>query len=126
MNHTLVSGKLGRDMDLRAESNSRMEGEISVAVNDYIGSDEVTGDPKYWLTWVSCVIRGNRARALQDQLYKGRFVVITGQLRTRNYKLEDGKTLPLTYVLVDHIEFDPKAQAAHPAHPNDSGSSESA
>ena len=119
MNHVVVSGHLGKDIDLRIDSDRRAEGEISVAINDYIGRDEATGDTKYWTTWVTAVIRGERARALQDQLYSGRFVVVSGQLRTRNYKVSEGKTLPLTYISVENIEFDRKAkpvQAGQPEH----------
>lgn len=112
MNHVVISGHLGKDIDLRIGENNRAEGEISVAVNDYIGRDDSTGDAKYWTTWVTCVIYGDRARALQDQLYKRRFVCVSGQMRTRNYKVAEGKTMPLTYILVDHIEFDRKANPA--------------
>lgn len=111
MNQTTISGHLGKDLDLRIGENNRAEGEISVAVNDYVGRDE-RGEPKFWTTWVTAVIYGDRAKALQDHLYKGRFVVVSGQLRTRNYKVSDGKTLPLTYILVDAIEFDKRAMPA--------------
>lgn len=117
MNVSICSGHLGRDIDLRIDENGWAEGEISVAVNDYIGRNEETGEAKIWTTWVTCVIRGKRATALQDQLYQGRFVVVHGQLRTRNYKIAEGKTMPLTYILVDAIEFDQRARPAPAAHP---------
>ena len=107
MNITTISGRLGKDIEIRVDEKKMIEGEISIAVNDYIGKS-AQGEPKYWLTWVTCVIRGERVMALQDQLCKGRFVCISGQLRTRNWKTSDGKTVPVSYVLVDNIEFDSK------------------
>lgn len=115
MNHVTISGHLGRDMDLRFDEHKRAEGELSVAISDYIGIDAETKEPRYWTTWQTAVLRGDRAVALQDRLYKGRAVWISGQLRTRNYKVAEGKTMPLTYILVDQIEIDHRAVPAPPA-----------
>ena len=117
MNIVTVDGRLGHDIDLRVDATGRIEGEISVAVNDYIGRDENTKEARYWTTWVTAVIRGERARALQDQLYKGRYVVVSGQLRTKNYKISDTKTLPMTFIQVSDIGLDTRTVPANAAQP---------
>lgn len=116
MNIVTISGHLGKDMDLRIDEQKRPEGELSVAINDFIGMDQETQQPRYWTTWQTAVLRGDRAIALQDRLYKGRSVWITGQLRTRNYRIGEDKTMPLTYILVEKIEFDHRASPATAEH----------
>jgi len=117
MNLVVVSGHLGRDVDLRAKPDGSFEGEISLAVKDYIGKG-ADHQPQYLTTWVTVVVFGSRAKSLQDQLWQGRFVTVKGQLRTKPYKAGD-KTVPFTYVAVaapDHaIEFDPRAARQQPA-----------
>lgn len=113
MNIVCVSGHLGRDIEIRVDESQRVEGEFSVAINDYINKDE-NGQAKYWTTWATVVVRGKLALSLQDQLYKGRFVTVEGALRSRNYRVSDDKTVTVHYVLASRIEFDPRA--VPPAH----------
>lgn len=105
MNRVIVAGHLGKDIDIRVGERGVIEGEISIALNDYIGNDG-SGKAKYWTTWVTAVIFGERARALQDAMYSGRFVTVGGQLRTVPYKVNETKTLQLTYIKVEDIDFD--------------------
>jgi len=111
MNLVVISGHLGRDLDLRAKPDGAFEGELSLAVKDYIGKG-ADQQPIYHTTWVTVVVFGPRAKALQDQLWQGRFVTVKGQLRSKPYKVGE-KSFPFTYVAVsgaDHaIEFDPRA-----------------
>jgi single stranded DNA-binding protein len=116
MNTVMMSGRLGRDMEVRVGRNKEMEGNFSIALSDYIGKDEA-GAAKYWTTWVNVVLRGtNRVTALQDELTKGRFVVVEGQLRTweSKPKTPDEKPHTVTYVLADEVEFDRKASPSKP------------
>ena len=113
----MVSGHLGRDMELRSNPDGTLVGEISIGVNDFDGKDG-NGAPKFWTTWVTGVIYGKRVQALQDELLKGRKVTITGQLRTRNYKISEEKVMPLTYVKVDQIEFEHARNQSSPQQQN--------
>lgn len=108
MNNVFISGHLGRDMDVRAEEESgELVGELSIAINDYIGKDNAGGS-KYWTTWMSAVIKGTtRVRRLQDLCTKGRKVTISGALRTRRYRISEEKALQMPYILVDDIEPGP-------------------
>ena len=108
MNRITCSGRLGRDMEIRVGQNREMEGNFSMALSDYIGKDD-KGEPKYWTTWVNVVVRGtNRVKALQDELFKGRFVVVEGCLRTWESKPQNDKEKghTVTYVLAEKVEFD--------------------
>lgn len=115
MNVVIFAGNLGADLDLRYGENGFAEGAFSVASKEYDGRDEKTQEPKYWTTWANCVLRGKRAEALQDELYKGRFVTVQGRLRSRMYKGEGDKNHTYTYILVDEVEFDRRAVRAAPA-----------
>jgi single stranded DNA-binding protein len=107
MNVVTISGHLGDDVDVRFKQGGEAEGEFSVAVNDYIGKDEAN-QPKYWTTWVQCKVTGKRALALQDELYRGRLVTVSGQLRTSRYKISDDRYVNVTFILVDDVVYDPK------------------
>lgn len=114
MNYVTLSGNLGADMDLRGTPNG-FEGELSVAVSDYAGRDD-SGAPRMKTTWVTVVVFGDRARALQDSLMKGRKVWVKGKLASKPYKVGE-KTLRFTYISVggpdDTIEFDPSASRSN-------------
>lgn len=111
MNLVVISGHLGRDLDLRAKPDGAFEGELSLAVKDYTGKG-ADQQATYLTTWVTVVIFGQRAKALQDQLWQGRLVTVKGQLRSKPYRMGE-KSVPFMYVAVagpDHtIEFDPRA-----------------
>lgn len=110
MNYVILSGNLGADMDLRGTPNG-FEGELSVAVSDYAGRDD-GGAPRMKTTWVTVVVFGERARALQDSLMKGRKVWVKGKLASKTYKVGE-KSIRFTYISVsgpdDTIEFDRSA-----------------
>lgn len=105
MNNATVSGNLGRDMEVRAEDDGELVGEISIGVNEYLGKDE-DGTTKNWTTWVTAVIYGRaRVQRHQDKALKGRRVTVTGPLRTKRYRISDERSVPLTFIRVEEIEW---------------------
>lgn len=114
MNKSIISGNLGRDMDVRSEPDGSLVGELSIAVNDYAGKDEA-GNAKYWTTWVTAVLYGKRVQSLQDEMREGKKVYVTGQMRTRRYKIGEDQFMPLTYIKIDELDFDRnRNQSSHP------------
>lgn len=102
LNKAIFTGNLIDDIQVVALEGGLIEGNLRVAINEYDRARNKN------TTWVSAVIQGNRARALQDELFKGRHVVIEGKLRTRSVPIADGKFMNFTYIEVVEIDFDPK------------------
>lgn len=112
INRAIFSGNLVDDIQLVALEGGSIEGHLRVAVNEFDRArNKIT-------TWVSAVILGNRARALQDELFKGRQISIDGKLRTRSVPMPEGKFMNFIYIEVIEIDFDPKQNVARRAPPS--------
>lgn len=106
MNVVILSGYLGRDLDIRVDREGRMTGETSIANEEYIGVGE-NNQPRYVTTWTNILIRGEkRCMALSDELWSGRKVTVKGRLASRPYKVNEEKKVTTHYVEVDEVDFD--------------------
>ena len=82
MNVLVVSGNIGRDAEVRNAGGTSVAG-FSLAVKSGYGDKAQT-------VWVDCSIWGKQAESgLVQYLKKGQFVVVTGELGTREH---EGKT----------------------------------
>lgn len=82
MNVLTVSGNLGKDAEVRQAGGSSVAG-FSVAMKSGYGDKQQT-------IWLDCSLWGKQAESgLIDYLKKGQFVVVSGELGTREY---EGKT----------------------------------
>ncbi len=117
MNVVSVSGRLGHDIDVRYKEGGKLEGTFDVGISEYVGKDQESGEPKYDTVWVECVIKDKRAQTLQDELYKGRHVSVSGRLRTSKWKIDETKWVRYTYILVDDVDFDRRAIKPTPSAP---------
>lgn len=117
MNRWTGSGNLGADIDVRYKEEGKVEGSFDIALNEYVGKDPVSGEAKYETIWIECVIKDRRAQTLQDELYLGRHVTVSGRLRTSKWKVDDKNWVRYTYVLVEEIDYDRRAVKSKPAAP---------
>ena len=82
MNVFTASGNIGRDAEVRSAGGTSVAG-FSLAVKSGYGEKAQT-------VWVDCSIWGKQAESgLVQYLKKGQFVVVTGELGTREH---EGKT----------------------------------
>ena len=82
MNVLVVSGNIGRDAEVRSAGGTSVAG-FSLAVKSGYGDKAQT-------VWVDCSLWGKQAESgLVQYLKKGQFVVVTGELGTREH---EGKT----------------------------------
>lgn len=82
MNVFTASGNIGRDAEVRSAGGTSVAG-FSLAVKSGYGDKAQT-------VWVDCSIWGKQAESgLVQYLKKGQFVVVTGELGTREH---EGKT----------------------------------
>ena len=110
MNVLVLEGRLGRDIEMRVASGGVAYGVVSLCNSVYKGRDG-GGKALYADTWIDCHFDGAYAESVQEQMVKGRFVSIKGELRS--FQTEDGKSKglpPRMYMKVDRVEFPPTGQ----------------
>lgn len=102
--HATIVGRLGRDAELRDTRKGGQMLRFNVACDEGWGENRTT-------TWVGCVVFGKRAETLQQILKKGTFVVVRGQLSTR--EADNGKTY--VDMKADEVELGPRTTPAQSA-----------
>ncbi len=80
----VISGRLGRDVQLRRTQNN------DAVLNFTVASDVGYGDKKSTV-WVDCTVWGKRAEALEQYLHKGDPVTVIGEGNIRTWE-KDGKS----------------------------------
>ncbi len=95
MNKVFLNGYLAQDPKGRITSKGLDQSNITVAVDDSKNSNETF--------FIPCVIWGNSAKYVNENLTKGSFVAIDGRLSKRKYVMSNGQTSHVTEVLVDNI-----------------------
>lgn len=121
----VFGGRLGRDIELQMNNDQSVTGVFSVANSVYAGSPG--GAARYETGWFECRWRSHRAERLQEELVKGRAVIVTGALRF--YLTETGKNQglpPRLYVDVIDVSLQhegrgsdsrPEGRSSHAAAP---------
>lgn len=114
MNKVIISGRLGKDIELRYTQQGKPFGTFSLAVDDGYGDKKKT----YWL---NVVVWDKLAETCSKSLAKGSKALIEGKLTTRQYE-KDGKKLQAWDIVAHSVEFlDGKKKEAAPASIDQSG-----
>lgn len=103
INAVTLSGRLTRDMEVRATPSGTPIGTIVLAYNG-LRKDRQTGAYEDVSNFVDCVVIGARANSLQRFLTKGTQVVISGELRYASWE-KDGQKRSKHEIMVDEIKF---------------------
>jgi len=105
MNVLTISGNLGKDAVVRKAGDQSVAG-FSIAMKSGYGDKAQT-------MWVDCSLWGKQAESgLVQYLKKGQFVVLSGEMGTREH---EGKTY-ITLRVVS-VTLGGKSEASHPAQP---------
>lgn len=105
MNVLTASGNIGRDAEVRQAGGTSVAG-FSLAMKSGIGDKAQT-------IWLDCSIWGKQAESgLIQYLKKGQFVVVSGELGTREH---DGKTY--ITLRVNSVTLGGKSEQAAPSKP---------
>lgn len=100
MNAVVLIGRTTRDIDLRRTGNGTAVGSFTLAVNrDFKTQDGQEAD------FIQCVAWKKTAELLEQYVHKGDRIAVNGSIRTRNYEDSHGRTVYVTEVLVNHVEF---------------------
>ena len=101
MDINLISGRVGKDAELRQAGQSQVCS-FSVAANSGFGDKKQTH-------WYECSLWGNQGQALKPYLLKGKEVVIVGEFSEREYQ---GKFYKQLRVLqIDLVGGEPQQQS---------------
>lgn len=100
MNTVVLIGRTTRDIELRRTGNGTAVASFTLAVNrDFKTNDGQEAD------FIQCVAWKKTAELLDQYVHKGDRIAVNGSIRTRNYEDSHGKTVYVTEVLVNHVEF---------------------
>ena len=100
MNAVVLIGRTTRDIDLRRTGNGTAVASFTLAVNrDFKTNDGQEAD------FIQCVAWKKTAELLEQYVHKGDRIAVNGSIRTRNYEDSHGRTVYITEVLVNHVEF---------------------
>lgn len=100
MNTVVLIGRTTRDIDLRRTGNGTAVASFTLAVNrDFKTNDGQEAD------FIQCVSWKKTAELLEQYVHKGDRIAVNGSIRTRNYEDSHGRTVYVTEVLVNHVEF---------------------
>lgn len=100
MNTVVLVARTTRDIELRRTGNGTAVASFTLAVNrDFKTNDGQEAD------FIQCVAWKKTAELLEQYVHKGDRIAVNGSIRTRNYEDSHGRTVYVTEVLVNHVEF---------------------
>ena len=96
MNFVLISGRLGKDPELKTTQSGVSVASFSLAVKGY-NKDETD--------WFNVTAWRGTAELCAKYLSKGREAIIEGSMHQRKYKAQDGSERTTWEVTADRVEF---------------------
>ena len=110
INHTILSGRLTREPELRQTPSGTAVLNFGFAFNErYMNT--ATGKIEERPNYIDCTIFGSRASGLAKVLSKGMHLTIEGKLHWNQWEREGQKRSKIE-LYVDNVEFDAKGSAA--------------
>lgn len=101
MNRVVLVGRLTRDPDLRYTPSGVAVANFNMAVNRPFKNQQGEQDADF----VNCVVWRRPAENLANYMKKGNLIGVDGRIQTRNYEGTDGKTVYVTEVVADSVQF---------------------
>jgi len=101
LNRVVLVGRLTRDPDLRYTPNGVAVANFTLAVNRPFSNQQGNRDADF----INCVVWRRQAENLANFMKKGSQVGVDGRLQTRTFEGQDGKTVFVTEVVADSVQF---------------------
>ena len=101
INKFIGNGRVMKDIELKVTSNGISAANFTLAItrNFKNASGEYESD------FLQCIAFRGTAELLSKYVKKGDCIGVEGSIRTRNYKDKDNKTVYVTEIVVDNIDF---------------------
>ena len=97
VNKVILSGRLGRDPELKYTASGTPFCRFSIATDD-VWNDKATGERQERTEWHSIVAWDRLAEICNQYLAKGRLVYIEGSLQTREWDDQEGNKRKTTEI----------------------------
>ena len=102
INRVVLTGRLTKDVELRATPSGANVASFTVAVDGF-GRDQNNNSVNQ-ASFISCVAWNQQAKFLSTYCKKGSLVALEGRLQTRSYDRKDGTKAYVTEVIADRVE----------------------
>jgi single-strand DNA-binding protein len=100
INEVVICGRLTKDPELRYTQNNVPVASFTVALDRYMGKDK-----KNETDFINCVAWNSNAEMVGKYFFKGKKILIKGNLRQRTWDDEEGKKHYVTEVWVEKLDF---------------------
>src|SRR5690625_36691 len=108
LNRVVIVGRLTRDPDLRYTPNGVAVANFTVAANRPFTNQQGNREADF----INCVVWRKPAENLANYMKKGNLIGVDGRLQSRSYEGQDGKTVYVTEVVADSVQFlEPKGSS---------------
>src|SRR5699024_7194342 len=109
MNRFVGVGRLVADPELRYTPAGHAVANFRIAINRPFKNEQGENEADF----ISCVAWRKQAENLANSMRKGQQIGVDGRIQTRNFEDKDGKTVYVTEVLAESIQFlEPKGNNA--------------
>ena len=101
INNVVLVGRLTRNLELKYTTSNKAAVNFTLAVNRNFKNErgELQAD------FIGCTAYGKQAENMARFLNKGSLIGVEGRISTRNYQGKDGKTVYITEVIADKVNF---------------------
>lgn len=98
MNKVILSGRLVNDPEVRyTQTNNTLVATFRLAVNRKMEKDKAD--------FFNIVAYGKTGEFISKYIKKGSLIIAIGRVQTRTYEDKDGKTVYVTEVIAEEVEF---------------------
>ncbi|MBP1971035.1 single-strand DNA-binding protein [Virgibacillus natechei] len=101
LNRVVLVGRLTKDPDLRYTPNGVAVANFTIAVNRPFTNQQGERDADF----INCVVWRRPAENLANYMKKGSQIGVDGRLQSRTFEGQDGKTVFVTEVVADSVQF---------------------
>ena len=101
INKFIGNGRVTKDIELKATSNGISAANFTLAITRNFKN----ANGEYEADFIQCTAFRGTAELLSKYVKKGDAIGIEGSVRTWNYKDKDDKTVYVTEIVVDNIDF---------------------
>ena len=108
MNLAVITGRIGRNPDIKTAEGKAAIANFSVATDEYYGGETHT-------EWHRCTAFGKIAEYMGAYVSKGALLEITGRLQTREWADKDGNKRQTTEIIVNTLKSLMKGEEKKPA-----------
>src|SRR5690625_757288 len=101
INNVTLVGRLTRDVDLRYTPNGKAVANFGLAVNRPFKNSNGENEADF----INCQAWGKTAENLANYMKKGSQIGVVGRIQTRSYENNEGRTIYVTEVVTENIQF---------------------